>query len=138
MTTKFFRFLSRRGGNEKTGITEPSSSNGSSPYLNSVAKKKEINIINQSQLTINNNESEQNGRPGRHTKLTGCEDLKESIEHYNQRCAALRQMKEEEKLNSNAAISNNSKPQMSKTSFLSFKTFGKYKNSKTTTSTKVN
>ena len=38
----------------------------------------------------------------KHVKLNGCEDLKESIEHYNQRCQAIRQLKEDE-LRSNAA-----------------------------------
>jgi hypothetical protein len=34
-----------------------------------------------------------------HSKLReGCEDLKESIEHYNQRCMAVKQMKEKDEL----------------------------------------
>ena len=65
--SKFFRFLSFRGG-------KPPGSNKSN-----LCSVKDNNIISA------------------HTKLRdGCEDLKESIEHYNQRCLAVKEQKEKE------------------------------------------
>ena len=67
--SKFFRFLSFRGG-------KPPGSNNSN-----LCSIKDHSIIST------------------HSKLRdGCEDLKESIEHYNQRCQAAKQLKEKDEL----------------------------------------
>ena len=112
MTSRFFRFLSKRGPKSSTSATnEPLSS---STKTNS-AKTSASNAI-----TLNNN---------KHVKLNGCEDLKESIEHYNQRCAAVKQLKEEEE---RAKLNNQLPPQPpTSSSFSPFKSFNnKFKSSK--------
>lgn len=133
--TRFFNFLTRH--NDKTIVNElTTTSNGSSPLTN--IKNTNKKISNNSNNI--NKELEQeiitNGR--RHVKLNGCEDLKESIEHYNQRCAAVQQMKQTEKLqqqfnknNINYNDTTSTKSQIIKNPFLSFKKFTKYKNIKT-------
>lgn len=69
--SKFFRFLSFRGGKPP----------GSHPNKSNLCSIKDHSIIST------------------HSKLReGCEDLKETIEHYNQRCLAAKQLKEQDEI----------------------------------------
>ena len=117
MPTNFFRFLSRRG--RKTPANP------------------ELNICNGASSSKDTSSCAKNPS-NKHTKLNGCEDLKESIQHYNQRCQAIKQLKEREQqeLNNNTAvnpnpyanqITNQAHINKSNNIFVSFKSFDKYK-----------
>lgn len=100
--SKFFRFLSFRGG-------KPPGSNKSN-----LCSIKDNNIIST------------------HSKLRdGCEDLKESIEHYNQRCLAVKELKEKELQEEKKEKENNNNvdsiPSSINAKFLSFKSKNKVK-----------
>ena len=108
--SKFFRFLSFRGGKPPGSV------------------KSNLSSIKDHSIKTS------------HSKLRdGCEDLKESIEHYNQRCLAVKEMKEKEELHrqeeerkiTETVETTNSSVMNSK--FLTFKAKNKVK----TTSTKT-
>ena len=98
MTSRFFRFLSKRGPKsgrnvDNSGISAASTSMG-------VAMTNSVGGVGNGVVdstTIHEAETV-NVNGNKHVKLNGCEDLRESIEHYNQRCAAIKQLKEKEEL----------------------------------------
>lgn len=108
MTSRFFRFLSKRGpkssssshqNHNHTSVSSSSnatSSNGSSAIIDSTLHQtttsEHVNQISSASTSL------EVGGSNKHVKLNGCEDLRESIEHYNQRCAAIKQLKEREEL----------------------------------------
>lgn len=102
---KIFRFLSRRGNK----------SNNNSNNTNSQPTASHKPSLNQQNTNFNLNFN-------KHVKLNVCEDLKESIEHYNQRCLEIKKLKEKqelEKLNQDLIIQNNN----NSGGFLNFKSF---------------
>ena len=86
MTSKFFRFLSRRGSKS---ATKQSNMNVNNNILNNTSHTTALNIFgidadSRAPGNLNSN--------NKHTKLKeGGEDLKETIEHYNQRCMTMKQ-----------------------------------------------
>jgi hypothetical protein len=104
----FFRFLSRRDKNQRNNSTGINSTNASDlSGLNSPNTTLKLTGINQTTPSYSNSNN-------KHVKLNGCEDLKESIEHYNHRCQAIKKIREEEqtqfqsRLNNNFSQNNNS------------------------------
>jgi hypothetical protein len=109
--TKFFRFLSRRGG------YNTNSNAATNSQMNNTVASRNLTILNSSggiaaSLSSSSTSTATSSTPNatlqmsnqpiltnhvKHVKLNGCEDLKESIEHYNQRCQAIKQLKEDEK-----------------------------------------
>lgn len=89
MTSKFFRFLSRRGSKSASRRNTESA-----PRLTSHSTA--LNIFGPNAVeTTSNNSSPSSGN--KHTKLKdGNENLKETIEHYNQRCQARRCLNEKD------------------------------------------
>jgi hypothetical protein len=97
MTSKFFRFLSRRGSKSvgRPNIDNSSAHTKSSPRLTSHTTA--LNIFGPDS-NINTNSSP-HAFAGKHIKLKdSSEELKETIEHYNHRCQARRQLNEKENL----------------------------------------
>lgn len=95
MTSRFFRFLSKRGPKSQPS-TSLTTNNGSILNNNTNTNHHANQSLQQQQ---NQHASTDNGggnNNSKHVKLNGCEDLKESIEHYNQRCLAIKQLKEKE------------------------------------------
>ena len=111
MTSRFFRFLSKRGAKSS------SSSAPNADHSNTDSKKLNSDTV----LLVNHN--------NKHVKLNGCEDLKESIEHYNQRCLAAKQLKEQEEKNMNNKNASHINAQQRQSNSL-FKSFNKFKSSK--------
>lgn len=91
MTSRFFRFLSKRG---PKSTRESSSQNVSSVLGGGGGGSSLTGVVNDSSQEV----VAANVNGNKHMKLSGCEDLRESIEHYNQRCAAIKQLKEKEDL----------------------------------------
>lgn len=90
MTSRFFRFLSKRGPKSSRAAdhTAASSAGNSTHQADSSSASQDVHHVCGDMPNGTN----------KHVKLNGCEDLKESIEHYNQRCAAIKQLKEKEEL----------------------------------------
>ena len=89
MTSRFFRFLSKRGpkSNKQDNTKHPQQINSTASSLSSTSTTNEIKLTT------------------KHTKLEACEDLKETIEHYNQRVQAAKQLKGEQLINLAAPVS---------------------------------
>lgn len=102
--SKFFRFLSFRGGKPPGGHSNKSN----------LCSIKDHSILST------------------HSKLReGCEEnLKESIEHYNQRCLAAKQLKEQDEIYRLEEEKPNNGDQPINSKFLSFKSKNKSKTSK--------
>lgn len=109
MTSRFFRFLSKRGNKSSSSTTQhlPNS-----------------NISLKPSNTASNN--------SKHVKLNVCEDLKESIEHYNQRCQEIKKLKERQELDKlNNQFNSQNEPSPGFLSFKSFNSKNKHKSSST-------
>ena len=120
MTSKFFRFLSKRG-NKPSSLSLNSHSTNLSPSDNN----NTTNIINNNLTNVTT----------KHTKLpNGGEDLKESIEHYNERCLEIKQLKEKQEQSLNnlkqPPVSSHNQQSNKNTFFQSFKSLNKFKNKK--------
>ena len=131
MTSRFFRFLSKRGAkssqqqqqqqqkqNTLSTITNESNSdeNSSTKLNNNKIIKNNLNDSNESPREII--------KSSKHTKLNDNCDIKESIEHYNQRCAAIKQLKEKENAKSQQTTSK-AESASTNTNFLSFKSLNR-------------
>ena len=114
MTSRFFRFLSRRGHK---------SSNNTASNINSTTNDS-VESKNASSVGI----VDIVGGSNKHKKLTGCENLKESIEHYNQRCQYVKQLKEREEQEKATKTQPQQQQQASKNPFMSFKSLQKFTN----------
>jgi hypothetical protein len=132
MTSRFFRFLSKRGpksssshdSSSKNNSTQlPPSSSSSTSQKNGATKQQQATSASS---TSNSNTILNANTTNKHVKLNGCEDLKESIEHYNQRCAAVKQLKEKEELRAQSQQQPQQTP-ASSSSFSPFKSFHKFK-----------
>jgi hypothetical protein len=130
MTSRLFRFLSKRGAkssqqqkqNTPTAATTTTESN--SDEISS-------NKLNSNNKIIKNNLNDSNDSPreiiksSKHTKLNDNCDIKESIEHYNQRCAAIKQLKEKENAHKSQQTNSKSESVPNNTNFLSFKSLNR-------------
>jgi len=119
MTSRFFRFLSKRGpkSSKSNTVQQPStvsadSTNTANNNINknhpasSVASSlaSSSSVTNHSNSNSHSQSSSIETKTVKHTKLEACEDLKETIEHYNQRIQAAKQLRDrEEQLINNLA-----------------------------------
>jgi hypothetical protein len=103
MTSRFFRFLSKRG--PKSSKNQHQIPENNTIILNKNSQQQLNSIASSSISSSTSNNSTSNDHLTKHTKLEACEDLKETIEHYNQRVLAAKQLKErEEQLIQNLAV----------------------------------
>ena len=95
MTSRFFRFLSKRGAKSSVGIKAPSGEAAPRSIANGVDAPCVGVGLASGDLKDNCDGGGGGGGTTKHVKLTDCgEDLKESIEHYNQRCAEIQRMRD--------------------------------------------
>lgn len=99
MTSRFFRFLSKRGPKSSSthNQNQQSSANVTSNISSTIMDSSSMTTCH-NQTSIVSSDHITTSSTNKHVKLNGCEDLRESIEHYNQRCAAIKQLKEREEL----------------------------------------
>jgi hypothetical protein len=129
MTSRFFRFLSKRG--PKSSSNDLSSKHTQAQQQQATKPQQTGSCVsstsNSSNTLVNSTVGGCNNNTNKHVKLNGCEDLKESIEHYNQRCAAVKQLKEKEELRAQSQPHPPPPPPASSSSFSPFKSFNKFK-----------
>ena len=118
MTSRFFRFLSKRGPKSSAQDLSSKGQTASNNFTNAYAT-----ATSKCQSSVLDNES--SNSTNKHVKLNGCEDLKESIEHYNQRCAAIKQLKEKEEELSKLRPAQPTTTSAPSNSFSPFKSFNK-------------
>lgn len=100
MTSRFFRFLSKRGNSSGTNNNNTiTNNNASNTSTNGNAAKSASTSMTYSSNPMCSATNDMGKFNSKHVKLNGCEDLRESIEHYNQRCQAIKQLKEREQQN---------------------------------------
>lgn len=119
MTSRFFRFLSKRAPKsnklkQQPQQTTPSETNN----VNIITKQQQSSLA--TSLSNSSDSTSSSNNLNKHTKLEACEDLKETIEHYNQQVQAAKQLK-------NLAVPHHPKTSL----FQSFKSLARPK-SKTT------
>lgn len=153
MTSRFFRFLSKRG---PKSTSKPNGNNAAIQQSADSLSKHNNNIVRNhvasnsvaSSLASSSsvtNQSSSNAshcsthaaetKTVKHTKLEACEDLKETIQHYNHRIQAAKQLKDREE----QLIQNLAAPvSVHKNLFQSFKSLAKPKLKATTTAASVN
>lgn len=85
MTSKFFRFLKRDQNSSRNNTGHNVNNIPSGSLSSSNCSSNQSSTVATSSASFNHH--------GKHVKLDGCEDLKESIDHYNQRCQALRELR---------------------------------------------